>query len=335
MFKNVTNVPVPEKPIASYAVWANDEIRMNSSSGGMFSVLSKYVLDKGGRVFGAVWDENFFCQIKSAKSWEEIMPMHGSKYVQSNTKYTFREVKELLAKKIPVAYFGLPCQIAGLKAYLKGNTDGLITVDIACYYAPSNVHFRKFLDEEYGLDKIKDVNFRDKSAPTNWSSKSYRIDFKDQKSIYPDWQNNSHWQAFSKLLERNDTCQECQFCNFPRQGDFTFGDFWGAPENWKDKKGTSVVLINTPLAEKIFNEISPNLQRYEKFPLEQAISKNGFVRKSRSIYPPLRLRFRELLKNHSFREATELALSNRHDIGYVAWINSNLGNNLTNWALYR
>ena len=335
VFKLLEYKPQPPKPIASYAVWASDEIRMNSSSGGVFPIIAKYMLDKGGRVFGAVWDKDFFCQLQSAKSWEEVLPMRSSKYVQSNTKNTFREVKDLLAKKIPVAYFGLPCQIAGLKNYLNGKTDGLITIDIACYYAPSNVHFRKYLDEEYGLDKVKDVSFRDKSAPTVWSSRSYRIDFKDNKSVYPDWRKNSNWLAFRNRLERSDTCQECQFCGFPRQGDFTIGDFWGVQEDWNDKKGTSIVFANTKLAEKIFAEISSGFQRYEKVPLKQATTKNAFVRRSRPDYPPQRLQFRELIKNHTFREATSYALSGKHDIGYAAWLNSNLGNNLTNWALWR
>ena len=89
------------------------------------------------------------------------------------------------------------------------------------------------------------------------------------------------------------------------------------------------------MATKIFAEISSEFQRYEKVPLKQCLAKNAFVRKSRAAYPPGRLHFRELIKNHSFREATDYALSGKHDIGYVAWINSNLGNNLTNWALWQ
>jgi len=144
-------------PLACHAVWADDETHLQSSSGGMFSVLAEYILERGGRVFGAVWTEDFFCNIKSAQTVEEIMPMRCSKYVQSNTQKTFREVKDLLAKNILVAYFGLPCQIAGLKSYLKNKTDNLIAVDLVCAYAPSNIHFKKYLDEEFGLDKVKKV----------------------------------------------------------------------------------------------------------------------------------------------------------------------------------
>ena len=41
-----------------YAVWAEDEVRKKSSSGGMFTLLAEWVLDQNGTVFGASFDEH-------------------------------------------------------------------------------------------------------------------------------------------------------------------------------------------------------------------------------------------------------------------------------------
>ena len=326
-------ISTPEMPLACYAAWADDETRMHSSSGGMFPVLAKYVLDRGGRVFGAVWTKDFFCNIKQAKSWEEILPMRYSKYVQSNTQKTFREVKELLSKNILVAYFGLPCQIAGLKAYLAGDTQGLITVDLVCFCSPSNVHFRKYLHEEFGIDKVKNVTFREKSSPTKWAPTSYLIDFKDSASLYPKGNADPYQRAFHGVLARNDTCNDCRYYRFPRQGDFTLGDFWGVPAHWNDRKGTSVVLTNTNLAEEIMAQLK--FQRCEKVPLDWCMGKGNRIGKEARPSNPRRFYFRELVKHFSFRKAVDWALTNHHDIGLAAWLNPNLGNNLTNYALWQ
>ena len=153
-----------------YAFQAKNEIREKSSSGGFFSAIASYVFKRGGYVYGAVWDEGFYCKIVEGENFDSIEPMRCSKYVQSSTDDTFIQVKNRLLLGKIVAYFGCPCQILGLKSYIKNSnipselTENLITVDLLCFYAPSNELFRKYLDEEYGLENIHSVNFRYKPA---------------------------------------------------------------------------------------------------------------------------------------------------------------------------
>lgn len=152
-----------------YAAWAKNDLRYKSSSGGFFTVLSNYVLSNGGVVYGAVLDKEFCCHIIEADNVESLSAMRGSKYVQSRTDFTFRKVIKRLKEGRLVAYFGCPCQIAGLTSYISkcrlssNETDNLITVDLICFYAPSNELFCKYLDEEFGIHNVNKIHFRAKS----------------------------------------------------------------------------------------------------------------------------------------------------------------------------
>ena len=332
-----------EKPIC-YAAWAKDEIRLKSTSGGFFSVLAEYIIGKGGNVFGAIWEDGFYCGIHKADSVSDIAPMRYSKYVQSNTHKTYREVKNLLDEEKPVAYFGCPCQIAGLKNYLAvngisaGQSEMLITVDLVCFYAPSNQYFRKYLDENYGLDNVRDVKFRDKSSREGWSPVSYKIELKSGEILYPKITNDRYQMAFQRVLARNDTCEECEYYKMPRQGDFSIGDFWGIElhdVSWNDRKGTSLILVNDEKARKRLDEISEVFSKIEQVPLDYSLKKGNRVDDNAQKAHPNRNYFQELIKSMSFNQAVDDASTNRHDVGLVCFTNLNTGNNLTNYALYQ
>lgn len=332
-----------KKPLC-YAAWANDNIRKKSSSGGFFSVLSEYVINKGGSIFGALWEKDFYCGIHKADSICDITPMRYSKYVQSNTHETYREVKKLLTEGKLTAYFGCPCQIAGLKSYLNNSgddskqNDNLITVDLICFCAPSNVYFRKYLDENYGLENVVTVNFRDKSDKMRWSPVSYGIKLKSGEILYPGISNDRYQMAFHNVLARNDTCEKCDYYKMPRQGDFSIGDFWGIEAHvpsWNDGKGTSLVLVNDRKAEEILKEILDKFSRIEEVPLEYFLKKGNRVDDSARKGHLNKEYFQDMVTYMPFNQAVDDALSNHHDIGMVCALNLNIGNNLTNYALYQ
>ena len=323
-----------------YAIWANENIRMKSSSGGFFTVLAKYIISKKGCVYGAVWDDNFWCEIVEASEENEIAPMRLSKYVQSKTGDTFKAVEKHLNEESKVAYFGCPCQIAGLKSYLNEKRiriENLITVDLVCFCVPSNKLFRQYLDEEYGIDNVSDVCFRDKGA-RGWSPYSYSISLKSGKIIFPDNEDDPYQKAFHGVLARNNVCTNCKFYEFPRQGDFTIGDFWGVEKHdssWNDGNGTSVVLVNNDRAEAFFEIIKNVLDRFERVPLEWCMNKGNRIGTEARPDHIRKGYFNELIATKGFREAVDRALNGTYDIGCVCMFNQNIGNNLTNFALYR
>ena len=129
-----------------YAVMADDDIRTKSSSGGAFTILSNYVLEQNGVVCGAAWGEEFEVHHIIVTKKSELPLLRRSKYVQSRIEYVYRELKKYLECGKKVLFVGCPCQVAGLKSYLKAKYQNLITVDLYCNYTPYPVVMRKYLE---------------------------------------------------------------------------------------------------------------------------------------------------------------------------------------------
>ncbi|KNY26824.1 Coenzyme F420 hydrogenase/dehydrogenase, beta subunit C-terminal domain [Pseudobacteroides cellulosolvens] len=245
---------------AAYAIKNKDEeIRKSSSSGGVFRALAKFVIDNKGIVFGAKFDNDFSVIHDKAESLEECKLFSGSKYLQSNTKNTYREVEQYLNEKKLVLYSGTPCQIYGLETFLEGkDISGLITCDIICHGTPSPLIFKEYInkfEKEY-KSKIKNVNFRFKNdeAITN-----IKLDFETGATYINSSKSDEFYQLFLDSIISKPVCHSCKFANKNRVGDITLGDFWGIEEvldNFDDNKGVSAVLINTEKGERIFENIN-------------------------------------------------------------------------------
>ena len=144
----------------------NEDIRKDSTSGGFFSALGDYVIKNNGIVYGASFDKNFIVKHTSANNMEKLKKFRKSKYVQSQLNNTFKQIKNYLEDNILVCFSGTPCQVAGLRAFLKKNYDNLILIDIMCHSVPSPLFFekyKKYILKKMHANKILDINFRDKS----------------------------------------------------------------------------------------------------------------------------------------------------------------------------
>lgn len=328
-----------ESPLL-YVAWAEDALRQDSSSGGIFPLAAKYVLENGGVVFGAAWTEDFYCRHKGIQSDRELHELRRSKYVQSNIGMTFREVRGYLKQSLPVLFAGCPCQIAGLKAYLgdEVHNGNLLTIDVVCAYTPSITVFRKYLDETYGIENVADVEMRCKDK-TGWSAWGLCVVLKNGQRIYPEGTADNYLQYFLNGF-RNDVCENCQYMKFPRQGDITLGDFWGIGNDdpsWNDGKGTSLVLVNTKRGRVFLEKVQSLFIRWEQVPLTRIQGKGNAFYGERYKSHANRKYFQKLWreKRYSFGELVNKSLSGHHDIGLVCYTNNNLGNNLVNYALYQ
>ena len=115
----------------------NEELRSKSSSGGVFSSLAEYVIHNNGVVFGAAFNRNMELSHIGVNKKEDLSKLMGSKYLQSDLKNTFNEVKTYLCNNRFVLFSGTPCQVAGLKAYLQDDYKNLYLADLACHGVPS------------------------------------------------------------------------------------------------------------------------------------------------------------------------------------------------------
>ena len=264
-----------------YAAWNKDNtVRMKSTSGGVFSILSEYVLESGGYVCGAILDySNETPVVKHivTNSQKTVELMRGSKYVQSDLGNSFLTVKELLLSNNQVLFSGTPCQVAGLKRYLGNNTQGLITVDILCHGVSSPLIFENYCQEQQDLYKssITDISFRFKKP--GWIVFSMKEKFANGKEYISDKFHDKYLVGFLNDMYARRSCQICPYTSLSRQGDFTLADFWGyKSETYRmrnDEKGISIVLVNTENASDIWQKISTCI-KYEEHPIKDILDGN-------------------------------------------------------------
>ena len=172
----VINQASSRKPLKVYAAKSNDEeLRRQSSSGGIFTLLAEAVIHEGGVVFGARFDG----QWNVVHSWTDtpdgLVAFRGSKYVQSVIGNTYNEAKEFLRQGRKVLFTGTPCQIAGLKKFLRKDYDNLLTVDIICHGVPSPLVWQNYIDEMRTKGDIVDVSFRDKTY--GWAQYAFSLSY--------------------------------------------------------------------------------------------------------------------------------------------------------------
>ena len=291
----VINQNEPREPSEVYAAKnPNDEIRMKSSSGGIFTMLAEQIIDEGGVVFGVGYNEHWEAVHSYTETKDGLAAFRMSKYVQSIVGNTFNEAECFLKKGRKVLYSGTPCQIAGLKKYLRREYENLYTIDFICHGTPSPGVFRWYLGEEmarvarksdkkysfalrpipsipkadvlakeYGFN-IKDIRFRDKTK--GWKKYSFALDLAktstkgEKKSILLSYtlEKNIFLRGFLKDLFLRPSCHKCPTKELKSSSDITLGDFWGIEKIYKDlsdDKGISVVVCNSIKGQSLFNTL--------------------------------------------------------------------------------
>ena len=272
-----------ENDISAFAAYTkNEEIRLNSSSGGLFTEIATYVINNGGAVFGAAFNEDFSVSHQSATTVEELAKFRGSKYVQSTIGNTYNEVKSILKEGKLVLFTGTPCQIGGLYSYLNKDYDNLITQDIICHGAPSPMVWKKYKEyqENKNGSKLQSVQFRNKD--TGWKTYSVVFSFENGSKCMQKSENDMYIRSFISNLCLRPSCYDCSFKTAIRQSDITLADFWGIenviPEMDNDK-GNSLLLINSQKGKALFEKIKDNIT-YKEADLNEALKYNSAATQS-------------------------------------------------------
>ena len=259
-------INIPEREEKETIVYAcknkNDQIRMDSSSGGVFTLLCKEVINNGGVVFGAAFDEKFNVKHSYAETIIDCEKFRGSKYVQSKIGETFKEAKQFLNDGRVVMFSGTPCQIAGLRNYLIKKYDKLILIDIACHGVPSPLVYRKYIDrlQVENDGQVKNISFRDKS--TGWNTYSFNVEFENGNTIKELGSDNIYMKGYLKDIYLRPACYECDFKKPVTSSDITLADYWGVKDKHPDfynEKGVSLILVNSTVGKNMFNKISSNI----------------------------------------------------------------------------
>lgn len=243
----------------AYAVKHKDEkIRKTSSSGGAFYEIALKVINEGGKVYGAAYDENFVVKHIGVSDENGLKRIMKSKYVQSDMGNTFSEIKMDLENNLPVLFSGTGCQVQGLRNYLVKEYDKLLCVDIVCHGVPSPKLFAdylKFMENKY-KSKITSVNFRGKAI--KGKVQDMLITFENGKVYSEQPVIDSYYAFFLKNFSLRESCYKCPFSNLKRVGDITLADFWGIEKEFsefQDYKGVSLVITNTLKGEQCLKNI--------------------------------------------------------------------------------
>ena len=254
----VLNPGVPRTPLSVYAAKAKDnELRRISSSGGVFSLLAREVLKKGGVIYGAVFEKDTHRVIhQSAENEYELDALRGSKYVQSDMGDTFVRVKRNLDAGRYVLFSGCPCQVAGLRCFLGKEHVNLLLVDVICHAVPSPLAWQKYLSclESKRKSKIIRVFSRRNCAWRECALSAEFMDSCDGEHLV-ETVCDIYLRAFRADFFNRKCCHHCGYRSFRSGADITIGDFWGVEEfhpEIDDNEGVSAVICATGKGEKAF-----------------------------------------------------------------------------------
>ncbi len=281
----------------AYAAYAKDEnILLESSSGGMFTLLAHEILRKKGVVFGACFNESFEVIHDYTETVEGLAKFRGSKYVESEIGETYSKAKDFLDNNRYVLFTGTPCQIAGIKSFLKKDYDNLLCVDIICHGVPSPKVWRKYLLEQERKigSMVKKVSFRHKQ--NGWINFSLMLNFKNSKCHFESRYKDSMMVSFLKNICLRPSCYKCTFKTVNRCSDITLADFWGIQNVHQDffnENGVSLVIIQSVKGNKLFSEITVR-STYIETNLNYAIKFNSASTRSVGIHPKRELFFQKL-----------------------------------------
>ena len=291
-----------------FAAYTKDKaIRLDSTSGGIHSMLALKMYEKKAYVGGAVYNPDHTCSQIVDDNPERLPEIRSSKYLQSNAEGVYKEIRNLLKEGKNVFFCGCPCQIHALYNLLGKEYENLVTCDFICRGVNSPKVFLKYmemLERQYGAKATK-IKFKNKKW--GWHNFSMRVKFENGKEYCKDrW----HDLFFIGYLQAGNftrpSCYECHFKGFPQKSDITLADFWGIEtldKSMDQDKGTSLVMVNSEKGQILFNAIKNDIE-WKQFTMEEARRGNPAMEYSLSSFKPNRDAFFNDLDKLPFDEVS-------------------------------
>lgn len=308
----------------------NEAERMASSSGGVFIALAKKTIERGGVVFGAVFDENWEVMHTYAETFDEVKLMMGSKYLQSRIGECYREAETFLKQGREVLFTGSPCQITGLHNYLRKDYPNLLAVDFLCHGVPSPGVWRKYLQEALpdaarraaagkntvlssslkSVPVITGIEFRDKTL-NGWKKFSFVVrgsaSKADKNSVLLSdiHYNNPYMKGFLADVYLRPSCYQCKYKNGVGHSDLTIADYWGINQlmpDFDDDKGVGLVLLTTEKGKIVFDNLNMEVRASS---LGDAMRFNGGFKEEVKVHPKRSRFFKGFIQNQNLSRLIE------------------------------
>lgn len=331
------NPSLAKEPLQVFAAKnKNEEQRLRSSSGGIFILLAEHIIEQGGVVFGARFNQKWEVEHCYAETLEELRPLMRSKYVQSKTGNTFKQAEDFLKQGRLVMFTGTSCQIASLKRFLRKEYDNLLAIDFICHGVPSPGIWRKYLEEIKSSQNkaagkntvltlsiksaplITDINFREKQHE-GYSWKKYGFVVRSKSSSKSDknsvllsdiFYENIYMRGFLSNLYLRPSCYKCTAKGGTSDSDLTIADFWGIQKfhpEFDDDKGISLVFVHTNKGKTVIERLNTKINVLESN-MAEAIESNPSYFKSVSVPEKYSLFWRTFTKSESVLLSVEAVM---------------------------
>lgn len=305
----VINRPMLDRKPTAYLARAKDsDLLQKCTSGGVFTDIAKEMVEHGGIAYGVVYGEKFKVQHERIGDLADIDKLPGSKYVQSDLKEIFSQVKKDVEDGKKVVFCGTPCQVAGLKNFLGKEYNNLLLIDLVCHGVPSPKLWKSYvelLEEKHG--ELTYANFRSKRLGYHVSVMEER--FASGKSQIGSARTNLMSKCFFQNAADRPICYECPFKTVSRCSDLTIFDGWHASEyiaGFKDDdKGYTIVLAQSEKGQRLV-ESSQGLELHE-IDTDRAVAFDGKMAVASVKRPTSRDEFYVLLEKKGI-EGTVQAL---------------------------
>lgn len=291
-----------------YAAYLLDkEELLKSSSGGVAFALSERFIYNGGVVVGAAYTKDFSgAEYIIASDTQALKRIRGTKYIWARKEKIYQDIEKLLHQKVNVLFIGLPCDVAGLKAFLHKEHEELYCVDLVCHgatYPDVQKEYTNFLKRKY-RSEIKDFNVRYKKE--NWVQPYIHVEFENGKKFEKQFYDSEYGYIFSRLCREG--CFKCKFRGGGK-ADLTIGDFWGTQKDdpWYNEAGVSVVLTHSLKGENLFVE-NEKLQIF-RTDLEKAVACNSNI-----LYQKRKSKNYDSLKKDFFEHGLFVAVKRNQSI---------------------
>lgn len=303
------NVIRYDEPLV-YAAYTKDEaIRIDSTSGGIHSMLALAMYEKNAYIGGAIYNKDHTVRHIVSPDRQLLPAIRSSKYLQSSMEGVYKEVRELLKAGEKVFFCGTPCQVQGLYKFLRKEYDNLTTCDFICRGVNSPKVFLSYMDmleKQYG-SKATEIKFKNKKW--GWHNFSLRVNFENGKEYCKDrW----HDLFFIGYLQSGNfarpSCYQCTFKGFPQKADITLADFWGIEKidpSMDQDRGTSLVMINSDKGKELFDAIKDKIN-WRQFTMRDAAAGNPALNSSLTSTSPDRDAFFDALGKMPFDKVAKM-----------------------------
>jgi acetyltransferase-like isoleucine patch superfamily enzyme/coenzyme F420-reducing hydrogenase beta subunit len=297
-----------DKPFVFAAYNINHEVRLDSTSGGLYSALAEKMFEQGGYVGGAVYNEDQTVSHIITNNRSRLPELRSSKYLQSYTNTLYFDIKQLLKNGEKILICATPCQITALYSYLEHDYENLITCDFICRGVNSPKVFKKYIEMLEQQYHSKAVNIKFKNKTFGWHRFSTKVDFANGKSYIKDRYHDLFMIGYLQSGNfARPSCYTCQFKGFPQKADITLADFWGI-ENFDasmDKDcGTSLVMVNSNKGLTFFDSLGDAIFKKE-FKMEDAEKENSSMNSPLKVTNNDRKAFFDALDKMPFKQVAK------------------------------